>query len=148
MTQGGIFSTLVTFAIPFFIANLLQALYGAVDLLIVGRFASGVADVSAVACGSQIMTLVILAVCGLTTAGTVMIGNFFGAKQIEEIQKTIGTMLTVFMIGSVFVTLLMFGISDLLLRLLQTPKEALLGANEYVLICSAGTIFKIGRAHV
>ena len=82
LTQGGIVVTLVTFAIPFFLANLLQALYGAVDLLIVGRFASGVADVSAVACGSQIVTIILMGVAGLTTAGTVLIGKYFGARQV------------------------------------------------------------------
>lgn len=144
LTQGGLISTLISFAVPFFIANLLQALYGAVDLLIVGQFSSGVADVSAVACGSQIMTLVILAVCGLTTAGTVLIGRFFGAKELDRVRRTIGTMLTTFLVCTLFVTGLMFWLSPALLRFLQTPEEAFAGANRYVLICSAGTLFIFG----
>ena len=117
LTQGGIVVTLVTFAIPFFLANLLQALYGAVDLLIVGRFASGVADVSAVACGSQIVTIILMGVAGLTTAGTVLIGKYFG---------------------------LMFWFCPSLLRFLKTPAEAFADAERYVLICSAGTVFIFG----
>ena len=144
LTQGGIISTLISFAIPFFAANLLQALYGAVDLLIVGRFATGVSDVSAVACGSQIMTLVILGACGLTTAGTVIIGNFFGSGDMGKVRQTIGTMLSTFGICSVFGTVLMCLVSPWLLKFLHTPEKAFVAANQYVLICSAGTIFIFG----
>ena len=144
LTQGGITSTLVTFAIPFFIANLLQALYGSVDLMIVGRFATSVADVSAVACGSQIITVILMTVAGLTTAGTVLIGKFFGARQYEEVSKTIGTMLSTFLVCTVLITALMFWAAPCLVRLLRTPEDALADADRYVLICSAGTIFIFG----
>ena len=144
LTQGGILSTLVTFAIPFFVANLLQALYGAVDLLIVGHFASGVADVSAVACGSQIVTIILMGVAGLTTAGTVMIGKFFGARQYDEVTRTIGTMLSTFLICAIVITALMFWFSPSLLSFLKTPREAFADAEKYVLICSAGTVFIFG----
>ena len=144
LTQGGIVSTLVTFAIPFFLANLLQALYGAVDLLIVGRFASGVADVSAVACGSQIVTIILMGVAGLTTAGTVLIGKFFGARQYDQVIRTIGTMLSTFLICTILITGLMLWLSPSLLHFLKTPPEAFLDAERYVMICSAGTIFIFG----
>lgn len=144
LTEGGVLSTLITFAIPFFLANLLQAFYGAVDLLIVGHFASGVADVSAVACGSQIVTIILMGVAGLTTAGTVIIGKFFGARQHEEVTRTIGTMLSTFMICTLLITVLMFCVCPALLRFLRTPAEAFADAERYVLICSAGTIFIFG----
>lgn len=144
LTRGGIVVTLVTFAIPFFLANLLQALYGAVDLLIVGRFASGVADVSAVACGSQIVTIILMGVAGLTTAGTVLIGKYFGARQYKDVTRTIGTMLSTFLICTILITGLMFWFCPSLLRILKTPAEAFADAERYVLICSAGTVFIFG----
>lgn len=144
LTQGGIATTLLTFAVPFFLANLLQALYGAVDLWVVGRYASSVADVSAVACGSQIVTIILMGVAGLTTAGTVLIGKFFGAREYHRVTETIGTMLVTFLLCTVLLTGLMFWLSPHLLRFLKTPENAFVDANCYVLICSAGTIFIFG----
>jgi len=148
LTQGNLLKTLITFSIPFFVANLLQALYGAVDLFIVGRYAAegveGVGCVAAVACGSQVMTLIALAVIGLTTAGTVLIGRFYGSKELERIHTCIGTMLTCFFFCSFLLMVLMFLLSDSLLYVLKTPEDAVDGAREYIYICSAGTIFIFG----
>lgn len=144
LTRGPLLSTLLSFAMPFFAANLLQALYGAVDLLVVGRFATGVADVSAVACGSQVMTLVIMFVIGLTVAGTVLIGKFYGAKDLQQVRRTVGTMLSCFIIGSILLTALMFAVASPVLRFIQTPGEAFVAARDYIDICSAGTIFIFG----
>ena len=144
LTTGALFPTLVTFAAPFFAANLLQALYGAVDLLIVGRFASGVSDVAAVACGSQVMTLVAMFVIGLTTAGTVLIGNFYGAKDHDAVRRTVGTMLSCFFLATVVVTAVMFAAASPILRFLRTPPEAFEAARDYINVCSAGTIFIFG----
>lgn len=144
LTRGPVLSTLIRFTVPFFAANLLQALYGAVDLLIVGRFASGVSDVAAVACGSQVMTIVAMAVIGLTTAGTVLIGKFYGAKDLAAVRRTVGTMLVCFLICAFFLTGTMFAVASALLRFLQTPPEAFAAARRYIDICSAGTIFIFG----
>lgn len=144
LTRGPLLSTLILFALPFFAANLLQALYGAVDLLVIGQFASGVSDVAAVACGSQVMTLVIMAVVGLTTAGTVLIGKFYGAQDMAAVRRTIGTMLTTFLLCTILLTAAMFLIASPVLRFLQTPPEAFDAARSYINICSAGTIFIFG----
>ena len=73
LTEGRVSTTILKFAIPFLLASLLQALYGAADLLIVGQF-SDTAAISAVATGSQVMQTITGVILGLTTGGTVLIG--------------------------------------------------------------------------
>ena len=73
-TEGKILSPLLKFIIPILAALFLQTMYGAVDLLIVGRFCNA-ADVSAVSTGSQIMQVITLAITGLTMGITILIGQ-------------------------------------------------------------------------
>lgn len=73
-TQGRIFSPLIRFALPVLLALLLQAMYGAVDLMVVGQFASA-ADVSAVSTGTQIMHSMTVVITGLAMGLTVLVGR-------------------------------------------------------------------------
>ena len=95
LTEGRIGSTLLRFAIPFLIANLLQSLYGAVDLFVVGQYADSAA-VSAV--GSHVMQTVTCLVTGLATGGTVLIGHRVGARDEEGTANAIGTLTVLFLI--------------------------------------------------
>lgn len=88
LTQGDIKSTLLRFTLPFLAASLLQFLYGAADLIIVGRFAD-TAGVSAVSTGSQIMMAVTGLIMGLASGGTVIIGQYWGARRREDVSATI-----------------------------------------------------------
>ena len=87
-TDGKIFSPLVKFIIPIFAALFLQTMYGAVDLLIVGRFGNA-ADVSAVSTGSQIMQVITLTITGLAMGITILIG-----KSSVKVRKKIPAMLS------------------------------------------------------
>lgn len=80
LTEGNVWGTIVRFAVPFLLANLFQALYGAADLFMVGRFSDS-AGVSAVATGGQVMQTITGLAVGLTTGGTVLIGRHYGARQ-------------------------------------------------------------------
>ena len=86
--------------IPFLLSNVLQALYGAVDMWVVGNFsaadaATRTAILSGVNIGSQITNLVAMMVSGLTVAGTVMVGQYIGAKKPGDASETVGTMFSV-----------------------------------------------------
>lgn len=141
LTTGNIPKTLLMFAIPFIVANFLQALYGACDLIIIGHFLSSSGAISSVAIGAQIMHLVMAFIIGLTTGTTVLIGQDYGAKRNDEIEKTTGTVLLFFLGLSFVVFVLMFLFSKNLIEIMQTPKEAFFGALQYVKICSFGIIF-------
>ena len=80
LVEGKILPTLLAFSGPFLLASILQALYGAVDLLVVGQFADS-ARVSAVAIGGQVMQTITGIVLGISTGGTVVIGQYIGARK-------------------------------------------------------------------
>jgi len=79
LTQGNLFASLLAFALPLMLANILQAIYGATDLVVVGQFADS-ASVSAVATGSQIMQTVTGIISSLSIGVTILVGQFLGTK--------------------------------------------------------------------
>ena len=83
-TQGSILKKLVAFMLPVLGALILQAAYGAVDLLVVGRFGS-TAGLSAVSTGSQVLNLVTFVVIQLAMGVTVLIARYLGEKRPEQI---------------------------------------------------------------
>ena len=144
LTVGSPTKILFTFALPFFIANLLQAMYMAVDLLVIGQFCTGAQSTAAVANGGQAMMLLMLFVIGLSTGMTVIIGKYFGEKDFESLQRFIGSSLTLFFLLTLVMTALAFLLAPLLLKFINTPEEAYNDALTYIYICSAGLIFTIG----
>ena len=140
LTEGSIFKNLILFALPFVIANFLQALYGACDLIIIGHFTKESAAISSVAIGAQVMFMVMSFIIGLTTGTTVLIGHAYGANRHDEIQKTVGTVFLFFISLSFIVFFLMFFFAPNLISLMQTLKEAYQGAVDYVAICSFGIV--------
>ena len=84
LTKGSVLKTLLQFAVPFLIANLLQALYGGADLFVVGGF-DDAASVAAVAIGSQVMQTITGIILGLTTGTTVVVAMATGAKNYRDV---------------------------------------------------------------
>ena len=140
LTEGNITPQLIKFALPYMSANLLQALYGAVDTVIVGHFTNA-AGLSAAAIGSQFMFLINGVIIGLSMGGTILIARYFGAKSDTDIKETIGTMFTLFAIVSIALTLIMFAAVKPLVSLIQTPPEAVSQTEGYIFISSAGISF-------
>ncbi|MBE5787784.1 MAG: MATE family efflux transporter [Clostridiales bacterium] len=148
-TQGSIGKSLIAFSMPFLLSNILQALYGAVDMLVVGNWSNPdpavrTAILSGVNIGSQITHLVAMMISGLTVAGTVMVGQYVGAKKQKDASQTVGTMFTMLGIAGVVIMVLMIALSGPLLHLLQTPPEAFQHARDYLIICLTGTLFIFG----
>ena len=143
LVKGKVSTTLLKFAIPFLIASLLQALYGGADLLIVGQFSDTV-GVSAVAIGSQVMQTITGVILGLTTGGTVLIGQYLGAKKDEEASKTIGSMISMFSILSIIFAIIMISLSGIITNLMNTPEDAVNYTKHYILICSISIPFITG----
>ncbi len=144
-TEGRIFSPLIRFSLPVFLALLLQALYGAVDLLIVGKFGGEFADVyqSAVSTGSQIMQTITFVITGLAMGITVYVGEKIGAKQREEAGKIIGSGIFLFGVVAIVLTVVLMLTSPALSKLMQAPAEAYNDTVVYMLICSSGMIFVV-----
>ena len=143
LTQGNLITTLLTFALPYIGANFMQALYGAADLIIVGKFCDS-AVVSAVATGSQLMQTLIFFITGLTVSATVLIGKAFGAKQYENIIKIINTMTVCFIAAAIFLSTVIMTFDNTLLNLLRTPSEAYTATADYIFVCAIGLVFIFG----
>ena len=139
-TQGSILKKLVAFMLPVLGALVLQAAYGAVDLLVVGRLGTN-SGLSAVSTGSQVLNLVTFVVTQLAMGVTVLIARYLGEKRPEQIGGLIGGSTVVFTIitAVLFVALVFF--AEPISRLVQAPAEALDLTTGYVRICGGGIFF-------
>ena len=139
-TQGSILKKLVAFMIPILGALILQAAYGAVDLIVVGRYGS-TSGLSGVSTGSQVLNLVTFAVTQLAMGITVLIARYLGEKRPQEIGAVIGGATLVFAGISVVLFILMVGFAHPISVLMQAPEEAVDLTTMYVRICGGGIFF-------
>ena len=139
-TQGNILMKLTAFMMPILGALILQAAYGAVDLLVVGRFGS-TSGLSAVSTGSQVLNLVTFVVIQFAMGITVLIARYLGEKRPERIGAVIGGGAVVFTMMSVALFIAMVGFARPISVLMQAPAEAVDLTASYVRICGAGIFF-------
>jgi len=139
-TEGKILPQLLSFAFPVLLALFLQAMYGAVDLLVVGQFASA-KDVSAVSTGSQIMHSITTVITGLAMGLTVLVGQRIGEKRPEKAGEVIGNGICLFAVLAAVLTIVMIIGSEVAATIMHAPPEAYGQTVSYIRICSAGTIF-------
>ncbi len=140
LTQGKILKSLILFAFPILVALFLQAMYGAADLIIVGKFA-GTNEQSGVASGSQLFNMITMIITGLTMGITVFVGDAIGANKKEKAGKGIGSGIIIFTIIAIIITLIIVPFSDLIASYMHAPKEAFKQTSNYIKICAMGTIF-------
>ncbi len=142
-TQGKIFTPLIKFALPVLLALFLQATYGAVDLLIVGRFGGESSDifVSAVSTGSQIMHTVTIIITGLAMGLTVSVGKSIGEGKPKEAGKIISSGIFLFALIAVSVSIVMIFSAGWLAGIMNAPEEAFADTVSYITVCSAGAVF-------
>ena len=143
LIQGNIRTVILQFALPFMFASLLQSIYGAVDLFVVGQYADSAA-VSAVSIGSQLMQLVTMIINGLAMGGTVEIGSRIGEGNERGVCKAVGNVTVLFALLAVLMTPVMLLSTGSLVSLMQTPAEAVADCCRYMLVCSAGLPFITG----
>ncbi len=143
LTQGSVLKVLVIFALPFLLANILQSLYGAVDLFVVGRFCSA-QSVAAVSTGTQVTQIITSLCTGLTLGSTILVGNYAGQKDWESVKKAIGTTFVIFFGFAILLTAFMLILKRPILILLKTPAASFEQTVTYVTICSLGILFICG----
>lgn len=139
-TKGSISKKLVAFMLPVLGALVLQAAYGAVDLLVVGRFGT-TSGLSAVSTGSQVLNLVTFVITQLAMGITVLIARYIGEKTQENIGPLIGGATVVFAVMSVVLFIGMVFFPYPISKIMQAPAEALDLTVKYVRICGAGIVF-------
>ena len=139
-TQGSILGKLLPFMIPILGALVLQAAYGAVDLLVVGRFGT-TSGLSAVSTGSQVLNLVTFVITQFAMGITVLIARYIGEKKPQYIGALIGGATIIFAIVSAVLFVIMIGFSQPIAVLMQAPEEAVELTSTYVRICGGGIFF-------
>lgn len=142
-TEGKIIRPLIGFLIPIVFTMLLQTLYGAVDLLIVGQFSDDI-NVAGVTIGGQIMATVTFMITDLSLGTTVILGQLLGQKRAQECGRVIGATISMFVtIGLAAAVLTVFA-AEPLARIMNTPEAAMGATLSYLRICGAGTVFIVG----
>jgi len=139
-TEGPILPKLLRFGLPILGALILQAMYGAVDLMVVGQFA-GSADVSAVATGGQLMHTVTAVITGIAMGTTVLLGQRLGEGRKEELGSIVGSAIFLFGVAGVVLTLVLPVFAPLLCRWMHAPEEAFVQTVQYVSVCAGGSLF-------
>ncbi len=138
-TEGRILAPLVRFALPVLLALFLQSMYGAVDLLVVGRFGAP-ADVSAVSTGSHIMMTLTNLVSSLAMGATILLGRQIGEGNARKGGETIGACIVLFGVIALIMTALIAPGAGVIASVMQAPAEAFDLTVTYVRICGAGTL--------
>ena len=139
-TQGSILGKLLPFMMPILGALVLQAAYGAVDLLVVGRFGT-TSGLSAVSTGSQVLNLVTFVITQFAMGITVLIARYIGEKKPQYIGALIGGATIIFAIVSAVLFVIMIGFSQPIAVLMQAPEEAVELTSTYVRIFGGGIFF-------
>ena len=131
MTEGTPWKKIVSFALPLLIGNIAQQLYNTADSVIVGKYVGDLALAAVGGCGPLINLLIVLFV-GIATGAGIMVAQYFGARRKEDLNKTIGTCLTLTLIASAIIMVIGPLITRPLMSLLNTPPDVYDMAVDYV----------------
>lgn len=137
MTQGRPGKQIVAFTIPMLIGNIAQQLYNTVDSIIVGRFVGDNA-LAAVGSAGPILNLLLVLFVGISVGAGIMVSQYFGARQREELSKSIGCCITLTLASTVVVMVISPFVTMPLLRLLDTPESIIGWCWSYLMILFIG----------
>lgn len=143
LTEGSIIKQLVRFAVPLLLANLLQQLYNAVDMAVIGHYVGSIGTVG-VSSGGEVATLVTFLATAFGSAGQIYVAQLVGAKDTRSVSETIGTSMVFMAILSAVCMILSIVGCDLFLDWLNCPQEALVQARQYMIVVSVGLPFVFG----
>lgn len=143
LTNGSVTKLLLKFAFPLFVSNALQAIYNIVDMIVVGQYIGG-EGMSAVSIGGDVLHVLTFVAMGFSSAGQVLISQDVGAKRMDAVRKTIGTMFTFLLDISLVISVGCYFIRSLMLDLLNTPTESYAFTMDYTVTCIFGLFFIYG----
>ena len=147
MTEGPILRLLIAFALPLMLGNVFQMLYNTVDSVIVGNFVSKQA-LAAIGATTMIVNLFVFFFNGFSIGAGVVIGQYFGARDMEKLHDAIETTMAATFILSLLFSLLSIVIVDPMLRMMSTPEDVFHDASVYLHIYLGGIagllIFNMG----
>ena len=137
MTVGKPWKQIVIFTIPMLIGNIAQQLYNTVDSIVVGKYVGDNA-LAAVGSASPILNLLLVLFIGISMGTSIMVSQFFGAKDRESLSKTIGSTITLTAVSSLIIMVLGSVTIRPLLKMLNTPASIIDWCTSYLLILIVG----------
>ena len=143
LTIGSVGKNIFRFALPMLVGNLFQQLYTFVDQIIVGRFLGKEALASVGASFPVIFTLIAL-IIGIATGGTIVISQFFGAKNFTKLKRAIDTIFMVMTEFAVVMTVVGISFAEPIFRLIRLPEELMPTATTYFTIYASGLVVFFG----
>lgn len=142
-TQGPILRTLIAFALPLFLSNLLQAVYNVVDMVVVGHVV-GEAGLSGLSIGGDVLSFLTFLSMGFSTACQTIISQYIGAGWRDKLSRFIGTMSSFLMLCAVGMSVICLILRNQILTWLNTPAESWDQAMAYCVTCMCGLVFIYG----
>ncbi len=138
MTEGTPWKKIVFFTVPMLVGNIAQQLYNTVDSVVVGNYVGDNA-LAAVGSAGPILNLLIVLFVGISVGAGIMVSQYFGAKEREELSTTIGNCITLTGIATIFVMIVASLVARPLLELLDTPESIIDWCHSYLLILFIGS---------
>ena len=140
LTQGSVTKSMLLFACPMILGNLLQQFYNVADTLIVGRFLGSDA-LAAVGSSFSLMTFLTSILLGLCMGSGIVFSMLFGARKADSLKNCIFISFVITGLLAVFIELLVLALTDPLLALLQIPEAILADTRSYLQIIFCGILF-------
>ena len=138
LTQGPVGMTILRFAGPLLVGNILQQLYNLTDSIIVGRFV-GKEALAAVSASFFIYYFVISLVIGIGSGTSVVVSQYFGAKQFDKVQQAFSSFFLFMLVAGILLSIAGIIFAEPIFRMVQTPEEVIPGAVSYFRIYIGGT---------
>jgi len=137
MCNGPILKKMLVFALPLMLSSILQLLFNAADIVVVGRFA-GDESLAAVGSTSSLINLLTNLFIGLSVGSNVLVARYFGAKKLEELKQTVHTSMTLSLIGGVALTIIGVAGAPVILTWMQSPPKVISLAIIYLRVYFIG----------
>lgn len=140
MLQGPVFSSVIAYTVPIILTSILQLLFNAADLVVVGRF-RGSLSVAAVSATTSLITLITNLFIGLSVGAGVTVAHALGSRENEAVHRTVHTALPMALISGIFLTGIGILFSESFLKLMGTPTSVLPLSSLYMKIYFGGIMF-------
>ena len=139
MTQGEPWRNLVRFSVPLLIGNFAQQLYSTVDSIVVGQYVGDNA-LAAVGASGPIINLLLVLLMGISTGAGIMVSQYYGAHDRENLSRTIGNCITLTVISAVLIMVVGLATTYPMLAALQTPAAIIADTHTYLIIIYYGML--------
>ena len=149
MCNGPILGKMLRFALPLMCSSMLQILFNAADIIVVGKFGAE-HSIAAVGSNSSLINLMTNLFIGLSVGANVLVARYFGAKRGKDIKETVHTSMTLSLLSGIAIAIIGIILAPILLELMNTPDEIIHSATTYLRIYFLGMpammIYNFGNA--